>query len=345
MISPLLSDTELFKLMALVKNAQRCVIIGHVSPDGDAMGSCLAWSDYLDKLGKQVSVVMPTHCPDFLKWMPRARTVLYHSDKPQEVQHALDEADLVCCIDFGEASRVQDLQGALTACKAPRLIIDHHSAPDETFATAMLISKPEASSASEMVFRLILQLGGWRELSRGAAACIYCGIMTDTGNFAWSADDPELFQIISMLMHKHIDRDKIYRNVFYSYSENRLRFVGHVLANNMHTYQDSRAAIITINREEMERFQYIRGDAEGLVNMPLQIRGMRLVISLREDTEREVIRVSLRSVEDFPCNKMAAEFFNGGGHLNASGGELPFPMEEAIATAERAIEAYKELLG
>ena len=89
---------------------------------------------------------------------------------------------------------------------------------------------------------------------------------------------------------------------------------------------------------------FIRGDGEGLVNMPLQVKGSRLSISLREDTERDVVRVSLRSVDDFPCNRMAEEFFNGGGHMNASGGELPFPIEDAVRTVERAVEAYKHLL-
>lgn len=344
MITNLLSDKELTQLMMLLKGAQRCVVCGHVSPDGDAMGSCLAWAEYLRKLDKDVSVIMPTPCPDFLKWLPGANAVHYYSLKTVECQQLLKQADLVCCIDFGEAKRVQDMQATLEECKAPRLVIDHHESPSAEFATGMLVSKPSASSASEMVFRLILQLGGWRTMSRSGAACLYCGIMTDTGNFAWSSDDPELYQIVAMLMHKRIDKGRIYRNVYYSYSEDRLRFTAHVLANNLRTYPERHAALFTINREEMERFHYIRGDAEGLVNQPLQIRGMRLAISLREDTERDVIRVSLRSVDDFPCNKMAADFFNGGGHLNASGGELPFPMEEAIATAERAIEAYKDLL-
>lgn len=344
MIKNLLDDKQLTQLMMLLKGATRCVVCGHVSPDGDAMGSCLSWAEYLRKINIDTTVVMPTHCPDFLKWLPGANQVVYHHDKPAEVQALLDNADLVCCIDFAAASRVQGMQSMLESCKAKRLVIDHHTSPDESFATGMLISNPDASSASEMVFRLSLQLGGWRMMSRSGAACIYCGIMTDTGNFAWSANNPELFQIISMLMMKHIDRDHIYRNVYYSYSEDRLRFTSYILSNNLRTYENGRAALFTINREEMERFHYIRGDAEGLVNQPLQIRGMRLSISLREDTEREAIRVSLRSVDDFPCNKMAADFFNGGGHLNASGGELPFPMEEAVKTAERAIEAYRDLL-
>ena len=156
--------------------------------------------------------------------------------------------------------------------------------------------------------------------------------------------DPEIYEIISLLLTKEIDKDKIYRNVFNVYSADRMRLTGYVLYEKLHFYARNRASIFTLTREEMKRFNFIRGDAEGLVNMPLQVKGMRLSISLREDTERDVVRVSLRSVDDFPCNKMAEEFFNGGGHLNASGGELPFPLEEAVKTAERAIEAYSEKL-
>jgi phosphoesterase RecJ-like protein len=169
-------------------------------------------------------------------------------------------------------------------------------------------------------------------------------MMTDTGAFTYASAEPEIYMIISLLLTKGIDKDKIYRNVFYSYSEGRLRMMGYVMNEKLQFYEKHKASIFTMNREELSRFHYIRGDMEGFVNMPLQVKGMRLSISLREDTERDVVRVSLRSVDDFPCNKMAAEFFNGGGHHNASGGELPFPLEEAVKTAERAIEAYKELL-
>ena len=181
-------------------------------------------------------------------------------------------------------------------------------------------------------------------MTANGAAAIYCGMMTDTGGFTYSSNDPEIYNIISYLLQKGIDKDKIYRNVFNNYSTSRMRFLGYVLYEKLQFYADDRASIFSITRDELKRFNFIRGDAEGIVNFPLQVRGMRLSISLREDTERDVIRVSLRSVDDFPCNKMAEEFFNGGGHLNASGGELPFPMDEAIKTAQKAIEAYKDLL-
>ena len=169
-------------------------------------------------------------------------------------------------------------------------------------------------------------------------------MMTDPGGFTYNSSRPEIYEIISMLLTKGIDKDRIYRNVFHVYSTDRLRLTGYVLYEKLQFLAGGKAAYFTLTREEMQRFRFIRGDAEGLVNIPLQVKGLRLSISLREDTEKDVIRVSLRSVDDFPCNKMASEFFNGGGHLNASGGELPFPMEEAIRTAERAIETYRDLL-
>ena len=177
-----------------------------------------------------------------------------------------------------------------------------------------------------------------------AATALYTGMMTDTGGFTYNSNNPEIYLLISMLLSKGINKDKIYRNVYWSSKESRLRIIGYVLHEKLKFYENHRASIFTLTRQELKDLQYVRGDSEGLVNMPLEVKGMRLSISLREDTEKDVIRVSLRSVDDFPCNKMASEFFNGGGHLNASGGELPFPMEDAIRTAERAIEAYRDLL-
>ena len=246
-------------------------------------------------------------------------------------------------LDFCALDRLQNMQEAVAHSKCKRIMIDHHLNPDRK-AASLVISHPQACSTCEIVFRLIWQMGGYEQMTRSGAACIYTGMMTDTGSFTYASKRPEIYYIIGQLLQKGIDKDKIYRNVNNNYSENRLRFVGYVLNSKLKFYENQKASIFTITREEMKEYHYIRGDAEGLVNMPLQVRGMKLSISLREDTERDVIRVSLRSVDDFPCNKMAEAFFNGGGHLNASGGELPFPLDNAVKIAERAIEEFKDLL-
>lgn len=343
MLTPILNNTEFVELMKAIQQSKRIVVCAHRGPDGDAVGSSLGWAEYLKSLGKQVTVVLPNPFPDFLRWLPNSHLIHFYARHEAAATQIINEADLIFCLDFNGLSRLQEMEGAVARAKADRILIDHHLNPDRNIAK-LVISHPQMSSTSELVFRLILQLGGFEDMTQSMATCIYTGMMTDTGGFTYNSNDPAIYEIISMLLTKNIDKDKIYRNVFNVYSADRIRLTGYILYEKLNFYANNHASVFTLTRDEMKRFNFIRGDAEGLVNMPLQVKGMRLSISLREDTERDVIRVSLRSVNDFPCNKMAAEFFNGGGHLNASGGELPFPLSEAIKTAERAIEAYENLL-
>ena len=170
-------------------------------------------------------------------------------------------------------------------------------------------------------------------------------MMTDTGGFTFASTRPEIYFIISQLLTKRIDKDRIYRNVYHNYSENRLRLMGFVMYEKLVYLPDYHASFYTISKDEQKRFNFIKGDAEGLVNIPQQIKGLKLSVSLREDTEKDnVIWVSLRSVDDFPCNEMAAQFYNGGGHLNASGGRLECTLDEAVDITHKAIEAFAEKL-
>lgn len=342
-MEPQLSQEELFELMRIVQSSRRIVICAHRGPDGDAVGSCLGWAEYLTHLGKQVKVVLPNPFPDFLRWLPNSHTIQFYAKHEKEARQIIQDADLIFCLDFNALDRLQEMRDAVAKSSADKVIIDHHLNPDREMAR-MTISHPEACSTSELVFRLIHQLGGFEQMTRLGATCIYTGMMTDTGGFTYSSSRPEIYEVISLLLSKGIDKDKIYRNVFNVYSVDRIRLTGYILYEKLQFLADNHASLFTLTREEMKRFNFIRGDAEGLVNMPLQVKGMRLSISLREDTERDVVRVSLRSVDDFPCNKMAEEFFNGGGHPNASGGELPFPLSDAVETAQKAIEAYRHLL-
>ena len=339
----LLNEQELQALRTHIAQSSRILICAHRGPDGDAVGSSLGWAEYLRQQGKQVDIVMPTPFPDFLRWMPGSQDIRFYARHEAEAEQVIAQADLIFCLDFNGLQRLQEMQAPVAAAQAKRIIIAHHLDPDRSIA-AQVVSFPTRCSTSEIVCRLIIELGGWDALPQKAAVCLYTGMMTDTGGFTYNSNDPEIYEVISMLLTKGIDKDKIYRNVFNVYSEDRMRLTGYILYRKLRFYYNRHASIFALTREEMRRFHFIRGDAEGLVNMPLQIKGMRLSISLREDTERDVVRVSLRSVDDFPCNRMAEEFFHGGGHLNASGGELPFPLSEAMLTAERAIKAYADLL-
>lgn len=343
MLTPLLPNKELFTLLQLIKEARRIVVCAHRSPDGDALGSSIGWTSYLRGLKKTTNIVMPNAFPDFLRSTPGAGMTVFFDKQNELALHLIHEADLIFCLDFNALSRLEGMGEDIARAKAKKVIIDHHLDPDNSF-TSLTISHPECSSTSEIIFRLIEQLGGFDTMTQDAAAAIYTGMMTDTGGFTYNSNNPEIYTIISLLLTKGIDKDQLYRNVFNNYTESRIRLMGYVLFEKLRFLADGRASLFTLTRSDLENFHYIRGDAEGFVNLPLQVKGNKLSISLREDTETELIRVSLRSVGNFPCNRMAAEFFNGGGHANASGGRLPWPMESAIATVEKAVEAYLPLL-
>ena len=339
----ILTSDQVAQLSHLISDAQNIIITCHKSPDGDAIGSSLGWADYLHSLGKEPTIIVPDQYPDFLQWLPNTEKIVRYDKHPEKCDLLFKIADLVFCLDYNATSRVDEMEKALVSTRAPKVLIDHHL--DPSVPAALTISFPELSSTCELVFRIVWQLGGFQQLNKQFAIPIYCGMMTDTGGFLYNSTRSEIYFIIGELLTKHIDKDKIYRNVYHNYSENRIRLMGFVLYEKLVYMADYHAAYYTLTREELQRFHFIKGDAEGLVNIPQQIKGLKLSISLREDTEKgNIIWVSLRSVDDFPCNQMAEEFFNGGGHLNASGGRLNCSMEEAIEIVRKAIIAYENKL-
>lgn len=328
----------------LISSVNNIALCCHMNADGDALGSMQAWGAYLRQQGKNVTIIAPDMFPDFLQWLPGNQNIIRFDKKPDIAKARLKEADLICCLDFNTPSRTgAEMEATLNACGAKKLLIDHHLEPK--IDSVMQVSRPEMSSTAEIVFRLIWQLGGYETMTKEMAVNIYAGMMTDTGGFTYNSTIPEIYFIISQLLAKGIDKDKIYRNIYHVFSIDRLRLTGYVLYQKLRVQTPLRASYYTISKEEQKRFHFIKGDAEGLVNMPLQIKGQRLSISLREDSERpNIVWVSLRSVDDFPCNKMAAEFFNGGGHKNASGGKLFCSLQEAEIVTRKAIQAYAEML-
>ena len=338
----LLNEDQLARLSQLISSANTILITCHKSPDGDAIGACLGWAEYLRTIGKDPVVIVPDQYPDFLKWMPNTEKIVRYDKHPDKANMLFKISDLVFCLDYNTTSRVEDMEPALLSAPAPRVLIDHHLSPD--VPAELTISEPEASSTSELVFRLVWQLGAFPLMGKQFATPVYCGMMTDTGGFTYNSSRPEIYAIISELLTKRIDKDKIYRQVYHNYSEDRIRLMGYVMYEKLVYLPQYHAAYYTLTREEQQRFHFIKGDAEGLVNIPQQIKGLKLSISLREDSEKDLIWVSLRSVDDFPANQVAEQFFNGGGHLNASGGRFNGTMDEAIATVNKALEAFADQL-
>ena len=342
MLSKVIAQASVDHVEKWFEKADKIVIVSHVSPDGDAIGSSLGLYHFLTSQDKNVHVIVPNAFPDFLKWMPGAKDVILYNCYKEFADRLIQEADVICCLDFNVLSRIDEMEEAVKNSPGRKMIVDHHLYPGD-FAR-IVISHPEISSTSELVFRLICQLGNFSDISKEGAECIYTGMMTDTGGFTYNSNNREIYLIIGELLSKGIDKDEIYRRVFNTYSEGRLRLMGYVLYDKMQVFPAFNAALITLSRAEQKKFQSVKGDTEGFVNMPLSIKNVCFSAFLREDTEKDMIKISLRSVGTFPCNQVAAEFFNGGGHLNASGGEFYGPLEEAVALFKQALVKYEDLL-
>ncbi len=336
MLSKIIDQKSIDVVQNRIDEARHIVIVTHVGPDGDAVGSSLALSLYLKGLGKKVSVVTPTPMPDFLLWLPGAKEVYVHSVRKEESDAIVQEADLIFALDFNILKRLENLAAIVESSKAHKILVDHHLHPGENWN--QVISHPEISSTSELIFRLICRMGDFNRINKEIAECIYTGMMTDTGSFTYNSNNPEIYFIISELLTKGIDKDAIYAKVYSSYSADRFRLMGFLLSQRMKIHDQYPAALLTLSLQECKEYNYQRGDAEGFVNIPLSISGIVFSIFMREDEDK--IKISLRSTGSFPCNKFASECFGGGGHLNASGGEFYGTIEEAVQLFEAALPNY-----
>lgn len=339
----ILTEEGLRRFLSLTDNATKVVVCGHVSPDGDAIGSTLALKHWLTRKGKQVTVVVPNIFPDFLHWMPGADEVTVYLKHEAEVKPIVEEADLIVIADMNDSARLLELEECVLANPAPKIMIDHHLNP--TDFCQLVVSRPDMCATAEVICHLLHQMGELEGITTEEATCLYAAMMCDTGAFTYNSNRAVVYECISHLLNRGIDKDRIYRNVYWTCSQARMRLTGYLLYVKMETVPGMNASVITLTNKERKLFGVKNGDTEGIVNMPLQISGMRLSVFLSEDTEHEgVVKVSLRSVDDFPCNEMAAAFFNGGGHKNASGGRLFCGMDEAVRKVHEAIKSYAHLL-
>ena len=354
MISSILSSKEVEKAASFFESARNIVIVTHMSPDGDAMGSSLGMKHYL----QSANVIVPNAFPSFLAWMPGAEEDFVYESQSQEADALIEAADLIILTDFHEPKRIGSLGDKILATLNGTqnvLIVDHHLATTDvkvTFAKAKeLVTFIESGSpsASELVFRLIYQLINQTAsfhfklstLNLEAATCLYTGMMTDTGNFSFNSNYPEMYEIVGQLVAAGVNKDDIYNKVFNQYSADRMRLMGYCLYNKMRIFPEHHTALIYLSRKELYRFNFQSGDAEGLVNLPLQISDVYYSVFMREDKvnpseinlangSKIKVKISLRSQGDRPVNVLAHEVFGGGGHKNASGGEYYGPLSEAV---------------
>ena len=343
MLKAIISSQEAEQLKKAFLQAHNVVILCHISPDGDAIGSSLALYEFLKRKGKNVTVIVPNYFPDFLKWMHDADKIIQYDRNYALSKNLIALADLIVVLDLNSPERLGDIQIPFNLSRARKILIDHHLSTNTPFCD-VAISRPTMSSTCELLYRCFESMNVKTDITIHCAEDLYAGLCTDTGRFSYNSNNPEIFIIIAELMQKGIDKDVIIRKLYNQNTEGRYRIMGYILSEKLEILRDLHASIYSLTKEELKRFNYIKGDTEGIVNLPLEIKGQKLSISLREDTDKPIIWVSIRSYDNIPAADIAKQFFNGGGHFNAAGGKLTCNMQEAIDIAHKAIESYREVL-
>lgn len=311
----------------LLQTPKKIFITTHHKPDGDAIGSMLALYHYLVRKGHKPTAVSPSEVPDFLEWMPGVKAMINYEERPNESLSILKDADLIFCVDFNDYSRTKHLDKALEEATQPKILIDHHLFPKPIWDYGMSI--PEKSSTAEMVYDFINMAGDNALIDLDMAACLYTGVMTDTGSFKFPITTASVHLMVADLKQRGLNHTLIHEAVYDSWSEGRMRFLGYVLIEKMEVFRKYNAALISLSRKDLKLFNAQSGDTEGLVNYPLSISGIRFATLITERNDE--VKLSFRSKGDFDVSTFARQHFEGGGHFNASGGRTKISFTDTIA--------------
>lgn len=335
----LLNASMTRKFRQWIEESEQIVLTCHVRPDGDAIGSTLGMLHMLRTLGKRATVVVPDQPPRSLAFLPGFKDISIFTRHEDFCRRIVAEADLIICCDFNHPSRQDSLGPVVESATCRKVMIDHHQEPSDF--CDIVFSYPHMSSTCELIFRIIADMGYYQEMDIHAATCICTGLVTDTRNFSVNCSNPEIYEVLMKLLEKGVDKPRIVREAVMAQSLSSLRLQTYALSEKMEIIEPLRAAIITLDAEELKRFNYERGDTEGLVNIPLNVRGIVHSYFLRQDAD--CIKISARSVDNFPVSEVC-KLFGGGGHRPAAGAEFHGSLEDCHRKLTEALPAFRQYL-
>lgn len=332
------NEQKVAQLKELFNNSPNIVIVAHKSPDGDSIGSSVGLYHYLKKKGFPVENCHPDPSPHFLRWINGVDEIINYEDNPSKVIESIKNSDVIFCLDFNDFGRVGNgMKPLLESSKAYKVMIDHHLNPSDEFD--LQFSEIESCSTAQLIYDLIESLGDLEILDEKIGEPLYCGIMTDSGSFRFPSTTPHTHEVIAGLMRAGVKNYRVHENVFDTNTIDRLRLRGFAINEKLEILEEYGVAIISLSKSDLEKFNYVKGDTEGLVNIGLSITGINKSIFLKEADG--IIKISFRSKgSDNPVNIMASEYFQGGGHANASGGMWNGSLEEAVEKIKNVVPEF-----
>ena len=325
------------EIEAAIQAAHHIVITAHKSADGDSVGSSLGLLHFIEKLGKKAVVCHPDKAPDFLYWLDTS-PIMVMEENPEEVTAQMKKADLIFCLDYNATNRVgPDMQALLEEATCKKIMIDHHLEPED-FPT-LTVSETTASSTAQLILDLIEQSGHLDLLDAKIGTPLYLGILTDTGSFKFSSVKPHTHEVLAKLLAAGVEHHLIHEKLNDNNTESRLRLQGYAMSEKLEILYDHQVGIISLSKEELAKYNYQKGDTDGLANLVLSIKGMKAAIVFKE--KDGIMKISFRSkgVEN-PVNVLAKEHFDGGGHANASGGMSELTVGETLEKLRGLVPRY-----
>lgn len=324
-----------------LQSPKKMVIVPHKNPDGDAVGSTLGLYHYLKMHHQEAVIIAPNDYPEFLKWMPGENTILKYDTNTETCDALIQDADVIFTLDFNALNRTGNMELALESSSAIKIMIDHHQQPDD-YATYMY-SDIKMSSTCEMVYNFIDMLDDRNLINQDIATCLYTGIMTDTGSFRFASTTSETHRVTAFLIDKGAQHSEIHNSVMDANSFERMQLLGCALTN-LKIIRESRTAYITLSQDELNQYNYKKGDTEGFVNYALSLQNIIFAAIFIEDKQNNIIKMSLRSKGDFSVNEFARAHFEGGGHTNAAGGKSDLTLAETVEKFISILPAYNKAL-
>ena len=333
-----MKEEDIQAIQLLLATPKKIAIIPHRSPDGDAMGSTLGLYHFLLKNNHHPVVISPNEFPEFLAWIPGSETVKIFEKDKRNCTKILEDAELIFTLDFNALHRVGEMEKVLEKLVVPFVMIDHHQSPDD-YAT-VTYSDTSFGSTCEMLYHFIAALGKKSDIDKTIGTCIYTGILTDSGSFRFPKTTGTTHRIIADLIDLGVENSEIPALLYDNSSYDRLQLLGRALQN-MKIFVEHKTTYTTLTQQELDSFNYVKGDTEGIVNYGLSIKGIVFAAIFIENAEEKIIKISFRSQGDFDVNLFAREHFNGGGHRNAAGGKSEGSMEETVHKFEDLVSKLK----
>ena len=313
------------------------VIIPHKNPDGDAMGSCLAWQGMLNQLGHSTTVIAPNDYPTFLDWLPGHDNVIIYENHQDAADKLIAEADMIFTLDFNTLKRIDQMGVRVAESAATKIMIDHHQEPDD-YADIMF-STPAVGSTCELVFQIIEAMGLVKHIDQDIASCLYTGIVTDTGSFRFPSVTAATHRAVATLIDAGANHSEIHEKIKDNARPDRLKLLG-IALKNMVFVSEYKTAYITLSQDELDACNYQKGDTEGFVNYGLSVAGIEMAVLMTENKKEDVIKISFRSKGDLAVNLFAKTYFEGGGHINAAGGKSDKSLQETEAYFLKSLATF-----